>query len=175
MIDNSETTMNKDKVEPEMSQREEREATDRAFASNDKLQFDNLIHQERLIAANEKVQFDNAMALSNARNNNSVDHSNNTAKYAEIALANAVNFQQQMNQEYLRDVNHAREHANELHHVDKEHNDLTFHHSKENDRYTLDRLYSVFPEEAAGLVALLRALVENTKATDNNTKATEQK
>lgn len=34
------------------------------------------------------------------------------------------------------------------------------HHAIENNRYTLDRLYSVFPEEAVGIGTLLRGFQE---------------
>ncbi len=170
MSDEEKPTQSKDNVEiPKevpVHEREEREAVDRAFASNDKLQFDNLIAQanarnnnvidkDRLFSANEKIQYDNAMALANTRNNNAADHANNTAKYAELALANAVNFQAQMNQEYLRDVAQERGHSDDRHHMAVEHNDLRYHHTIENDRYTLDRLYSVFAEEAVSLKTLL--------------------
>lgn len=143
--------------EVKMDQREEREHLDRAFASND------------------KVQFDNVIAQSNARNNNGIEHTNNVSKYAELALSNAVNFQAQMNQEYLKNTAQEREHsnetyhmsaehANEMHHMAVEHNDLRYHHTIENDRYTLDRLYSVFPEEAAGLKMVIQSFVDEAVA-----------
>jgi len=152
-------------METPMNEREEREATERAFASNDKLQFDNLIHQERLIAANEKVQFDNAIALSNQRNNNSVDHANNAAKYAEIALSNAVNFQAQMNAEYLATSAQERGHNDDRHHLSlhgmqnlQEHNDIRYHHSIDNDRKTLSHLYDLEIPEAASNAMIIKAI-----------------
>lgn len=166
-------------MEVPVHEREEREALDRAFASNDKLQFDNLIAQanarnnnvidkDRLLSANEKVQFDNAIALANTRNNNSVDHANNTAKYAELALAEAVKFQGQMNGEYLRDVGQERSHADDKHHLSvhgfqnlQEHNDIRYHHSIDNDRKTLSHLYDLEIPEAAANAMVIKA-VEDT-------------
>ncbi len=113
-----------DEKESEIREREEREHLDRAWASNDKVQFDNVI-----------------------------SHNNTVARYAEIALSNAVQFQTQMNQEHLRSVQQEREHA-----------DAREKHNLENNRYSLDRLYSVFPEEAAGLVALLQSIIDLQKS-----------
>lgn len=100
-----------------IKEREEREALDRAWASNDKVQFDNVI-----------------------------SHNNNTARISELALTNAVQFQEKMNAEHLISVQQEREHR-----------DAREKHNLENNRYHLDRLYSVFPEEAAGIVAILEA------------------
>jgi len=148
--------------EQEIGEREEREQLDRAWASNDKVQFDNTI-----------------------------SHNNIVARQAEIALSNAVMFQAQMNQEYLRSVHQEREHADArsqtalsqmdarekqfAEHLDTrekhfaEHLDTREKHlterinaikdaGLENNRYTLDRLYSVFPEEAVGLRILIRGI-----------------
>lgn len=137
--------------EQEIGEREERETLDRTWASNDKVQFDNVI-----------------------------SHNNIVARQAEIALSNAVMFQAQMNQEYLRSVHQEREHADARSHVAlsqmdarekqfAEHLDTREKHlterinaikdaGLENNRYTLDRLYSVFPEEAVGLRILIRGI-----------------
>jgi hypothetical protein len=137
--------------EQEIGEREEREHLDRAWGSNDKVQFDNVI-----------------------------SHNNIVARQAEIALSNAVMFQAQMNQEYLRSVHQEREHADERTHLAMaqmdarekqvvEHIDTREKHLAErinaikdayleNNRYTLDRLYSVFPEEAVGLRILVKGV-----------------
>ena len=137
--------------EQEIGEREERETLDRAWASNDKVQFDNV-----------------------------VSHNNVISRQAELALANAVMFQQQMNNEYLRAVQQEREHADArsqlaLGQMDTREKQIVEHAdtrekllvervnaikdaSLENNRYTLDRLYSVFPEEAAGLRILIRGV-----------------
>ncbi len=137
--------------EQEIGEREEREHLDRAWGSNDKVQFDNVI-----------------------------SHNNIVARQAEIALSNAVMFQTQMNQEYLRSVHQEREHADSraqlamaqmdarekqiVEHVDTREKHLAERVNAikdaglENNRYTLDRLYSVFPEEAVGLRILIKAI-----------------
>ena len=137
--------------EQEIGEREEREHLDRAWGSNDKVQFDNVI-----------------------------SHNNIVSRQAELALSNAVTFQSQMNQEYLRSVHQEREHADAraqlaMGHLDArekqivEHVDTREKHlserinarkdaALENNRYTLDRLYSVFPEEAVGLRILIKGV-----------------
>jgi len=115
--------------EQEIGEREERETIDRAWASNDKVQFDNTI-----------------------------SHNNVTARYAELALSNTVNFQAQMNNEYLRSMQQEREHADSREKMFAERADLTKTAALENNRYTLDRLYSVFPEEAVGIRVMLKAV-----------------
>ena len=115
--------------EQEIGEREERETLDRAWASNDKVQFDNVI-----------------------------SHNNIVARQSEIALSNAVMFQQQMNNEYLRSMQQEREHADSREKMFAERADLSKTAALENNRYTLDRLYSVFPEEAVGLKILVKAV-----------------
>ncbi len=107
-------------VEEPIGPREVREPLDRAWSSNDKVQFDNV-----------------------------VSHNNMAARYAEVALSNAVQFQSQMNGEYLKMVTQEREHQNQI-----------FQEKLENNRYTLDRLYSIFPEEAVGLRILIESIVD---------------
>ena len=117
--------------EQEVGEREERETLDRINASDDVVQF-----------------------------NNTISHNNMTARYAELALSNAVNFQQQMNNEYLRSVQQEREHADSREKMSAERADLSKTAEREDNRYSLDRLYSVFPEEAAGLRALIKSMKE---------------
>ena len=123
--------------EQEIGEREERSTLVRAWASNDKVQFDNLI-----------------------------SNSNNTARIAELSLTNAVNFQNQMNNEYLRTLQQEREHADVREKQDQSHKNTLREHSLENNRYSLDRLYSVFPEEAVGLRVLIKSIVKEVISTE---------
>jgi len=122
--------------EQEIGEREERSTLMCAWASNDKVQFDNLI-----------------------------SNSNNTARIAEISLTNAVNFQNQMNNEYLRSLQQEREHADVREKLDQEHKNTLREHTLENNRYSLDRLFSVFPEEAVGLRVLIKSIAKEVVAT----------
>lgn len=108
----------------EDGERKERETLDRVLASNDKIQMDNL-----------------------------VAHCRTLMNYSELAMKQAIEFQQKSNDIHLQQMD-AREkqrleHENELE-----------TQRQENNRYTLDRLYSVFPEEAAGLVPLLQGVLD---------------
>ena len=117
--------------EQEIGEREERETLDRVNASNDVVQFGNTI-----------------------------SHNNMTSRYAEIALSDAVKFQSQMNAEHLRAVQQEREHADAREKQTMSHENTSREHASENNRYTLDRLYSVFPEEAVGLRTLIEGIVK---------------
>lgn len=110
--------------------------------------------------ANNKIQFDNAMALS---------QKNNTT--ASIALDEAVNFQKKANDLYLGQMD-AREKAQNLaiaqnlaqsgseHTQRLEHEDEHDLHARDNDRMTLEELYNLSPEEGAGIVPVLSALLD---------------
>ena len=113
----------------EIQEREEREHVDRAWASNDKVQFDNVI-----------------------------SHNNMASRYAEVALKNAIDFQAQMNMEYLASTKQEREHNDVREKQVMEHADERRTHVLENNRFTLDRLYGIYPEEAAGMVPVLEAI-----------------
>jgi len=94
----------------------------------------------RAWASNDKVQFDNL-----------ISHCKAMMGYSELAMAQALAFQQKSNDAYLSAVD-AREqqrleHENEL---EKQ--------AQENNRYTLNYLYGIYPEEMSGLVTLLKAL-----------------
>lgn len=83
------------------------EAVERAWASNDKLTYDNTL-----------------------------THCKNLMGYSELAMANALAFQEKINNEYL-----AREQQ-----------------LRENNRFTLNYLYGVYPEEATGLAVMFQEL-----------------
>lgn len=117
--------------EQEIGEREERETNDRIVASKDVIELGN-----------------------------EISHSNNVARLSEIALSNAANFQNQMNNEYIRSVQQEREHADIREKQDQAHKNNLREHMLADDRYTLDRLYSVFPEEAVGLRTLVESIAK---------------
>jgi len=91
---------------------------------------------ERAWASNDKLVFDERTA-----------HSNRTAIIAEDALQESVNFTKQMHAEHL----------------------MRMQQATENNRFTLNYLYGVYPEEAIGATAigkLLKQIVEEGKPTE---------
>lgn len=114
--------------------------------------------------ANNKIQYDNAMA--NAQSATST---------ATLALNGAVAFQQKMNDMSLSwmDAREKAQNANiamrsgisESEQTQRlEHEDEHDQHQRDNDRKTLTELYgSITPEEAAGMVPVLQALVNMLK------------
>lgn len=108
------------------------EAVERPWASNDKVQFDNLISHAKRVDA-----------------------------IAEQSLQNAVNFAEKANNAYLERMKQmADAYMEQANAQNKAAVALVEGLDKqivENNRYTLDRLYSVFPEEAVGLGTLLKA------------------
>jgi len=74
---------------------------------------------------------------------NNISHAKRMDIIAEEAIQYAVNQQNR-----LAEVN--------INHIDNMNNQVV-----ENNRYTLDRLYSVYPEEAAGLATILKALLSS--------------
>ena len=81
---------------------------------------------ERAWASNDKLVFDERTA-----------HGNRTAIIAEDALQESVNFTKQIHNEYIK-----REQQ-----------------SAENNRFTMNYLYGIYPEEAIGLAVALRELL----------------
>lgn len=108
------------------------EAAERAWASNDKVQFDNMISHAKRVDILAETAVANAITFSEKANNAYLERAKQMADaYMEQANAQnkeALGFVQKLHEQYL-----------------------------ENNRYTLDRLYSVFPEEAVGLGTLLKA------------------
>mgnify|MGYP001107751036 CR=1 FL=1 len=108
------------------------EAVERPWASNDKVQFDNVMSHEKIMMG-----------------------------YGELAIKQSIEFQQKSNDDYLVAQRQLRDEFLK-HSADRD------SRSNENNRYTLDRLFSVFPEEASGiglLVQLLTDALENLKKT----------
>jgi hypothetical protein len=100
---------------------------------------------ERPWASNDKVQFDNM-----------ISHGKRVDVIAEQSLQNAVTFQKQANDQYLEQANAQNKEALAL--------AQNLHHQLiENNRYTLDRLYSVFPEEATGIATMVSLIIETLK------------
>ncbi len=112
---------------------------------------------ERPWASNDKVQFDNM-----------ISHAKRVDFIAEQSLQNAVNFAEKVNNAYLERMKQMSDaYMEQANAQNKETLSLvTKLHEQyaENNRYTLDRLYSVFPEEAVGLGTLLRAFQEYLKS-----------
>lgn len=108
---------------------------------------------------NNKIQFDNVLAGSQVNN-----------ATATLALQQAVAFQQKSNEAYLSQMD-AREKAqntmiaqnlaqsNSEANQRLEHEDEHDLHARDNDRMTLEELYNLSPEEAAGIVPVLSALL----------------
>jgi hypothetical protein len=113
-----------------------------------------------LLFANNKVQFDNVMANSQA-----------ATSTANLALQQAVAFQQKSNELYLSQMD-AREKAqnasigmrsgiSESEQTQRmEHEDEHDLHQRDNDRMTLEELYNLSPEEAAAIVPVLSGLLD---------------
>jgi hypothetical protein len=100
---------------------------------------------ERPWASNDKVQFDNM-----------ISHAKRVDAIAEQSLQNAVNLAEKANNAYLEQCNAQNKAAVAL--VEN-----LNHQVVENNRYTLDRLYSVFPEEATGIATMVSLIVEALK------------
>ena len=111
---------------------------------------------ERPWASNDKLTYDNTMT-----------HCKAIMSYSELALAQAVAFQQKSNDAYLTERD--RREQQRLEHEDAsekqrlEHENELETQRQENNRFTLDRLYGVYPEESVGIVAIASALVDILK------------
>ena len=103
------------------------EAVERPWASNDKVQFDNLI-----------------------------SHCKRMDEYGELSIKQAIDFQQKSNDAYLIAQRQLLDESLK-HSADRDSASL------ENNRYTLDRLYSVFGEEAVGLTTMFVRVMEALK------------
>jgi hypothetical protein len=97
---------------------------------------------ERAWASNDKLQYDNA-----------ISHAKRVDAIAEQSLQNAVDFALKANNAYLEQANGQNKAALSL-------TENLNHQIVENNRYTLDRLYSVFPEEAVGISTMVSGFLE---------------
>jgi len=87
---------------------------------------------------------------------NEISHAKRVDVYAEAAVKNAVEFSQKANDAYLERIQLiADAYMNHTNDMNKQ--------VVENNRYTLDRLYSVFTEEAVALSTLLSGFQEYLK------------
>ena len=106
---------------------------------------------ERPWASNDKVQFDNV-----------ITHCKNLMNYSELAMAQAIAFQQKSNDAYLTERD--RRETQRLEHEDASEKQRLEHENEldtarqENNRFTLNYLYGIYPEEALGIAALAKAL-----------------
>ena len=111
---------------------------------------------ERPWASNDKVQFDNL-----------ISHCKALMQYSEMGVSQALAFQQKANDIFLTNTD-ARE-KQRLEHDDAsekqrlEHENELETQRQENNRYTLNYLYGVYPEEAVGIVAIAHALADLLK------------
>ena len=111
---------------------------------------------ERPWASNDKVQFDNT-----------ITHCKIVMSYSELALKQAVEFQQKSNDAYLTERD--RREQQRLSHEDAtekqrlEHENELEVQRQENNRFTLDYLYGVYPQEAVGVLAIAKALSDLLK------------
>jgi len=105
--------------------------------------------------ANEKARFDDLIA-----------HQKRVDVIAEQSLQNAVDFALKANNGYLEQANAQNKAALSL-------TENLNHQIIENNRYTLDRLYSVFPEEAVGISTMVTAFLELLKQSGWNPPATQ--
>jgi len=108
---------------------------------------------ERMLASNDKVQFDNL-----------ISSTKNTMTLAELSLSEAVSFQAKSNNLYLQQMD-AREkqrieHSDALEKQRTEHDNALREHGLENNRYSLDRLYGLYPEESMGTTSAMRMILE---------------
>lgn len=96
---------------------------------------------------------------------NEIAHAKRVDSYSELALANAIAFQTKAQDAYLEMT---KQQANAYMEMAKKQGDETLKHMSEldkqiteNNRFTLDRLYGVFPEEATGIYTMLEAIYNN--------------
>ena len=114
------------------------ESAERAWMSNDKVQFDNLI-----------------------------GHCKALMQYSEMGVSQALAFQHKANDIFLTNMD-AREkqrleHEDASEKQRMEHENELETQRQENNRFTLDYLYGVYPQEAVGLIAIAKALADLLK------------
>lgn len=99
---------------------------------------------------------------------NEISHAKRVDFIAEQSLTDAVEFRKKTDDQYLQNMQtvlnaymeQSKKQAEEtLNFATQWH-----HHAIENNRYTLDRLYSVFPEEAVGIGTMLKGFQEYLKS-----------
>ena len=110
---------------------------------------------------------------------NEIAHAKRIDTLAEVSLQDAINLSRKTNDAYLE---MSKQQINAYMAMAKQQGDaymaqaakqsdetLNFatqwhHHAIENNRYTLDRLYSVYPEEAVGIGTMLAGFAEYLKS-----------
>ena len=119
---------------------------------------------ERSMEANMKILVGNEIA-----------HAKRVDGYTELALSQAITFQQKANDAYLEQ---STKMADAYMEQSKKQGEETLkyvaslnHHAIENNRFTLDRLYGIFPEEAAGIATMLADFLEYLRSKAANSAA----
>ena len=100
---------------------------------------------ERPWASNDKVQFDNL-----------ISHCKALTNYSELAVKQLIEFQQKSNDAYLTERDRREQQR-------MEHSDELETQRQENNRYTLNYLYGIYPEEAIGIATVAKAVVDLLK------------
>lgn len=100
---------------------------------------------------------------------NEIGHQNRIAALAEISLADAISLSRKTNDAYLT---MAKQQGDAYMEQNNSQNKEALGYLQtlrknylENNRFTLDRLYGMFPEEAAGTSTLMKIVIEALKAT----------
>ena len=153
MPDDNKEGQTKTKTNPDISRPPE--------AAEEKAQSEN---SERAQEINMKIQV-----------GNEISHAKRMDTLAELSVTNAIVFAQKANDAYLERMKQmadaymeqSKGQALAAAEMSKKQGEETLnfatqwhHHAIENNRFTLDRLYGVFPEEAAGIAAMYVGLAE---------------
>lgn len=110
---------------------------------------------ERPWASNDKLTYDNTMT-----------HCNAVMKYSELALSQAVTFQQKSNDAYLAERDRREqqrlEQESAMFTQRQEHENEIETQRQENNRFSLLRLYGFAPEEleAIGIMSIAKAVAD---------------
>lgn len=113
--------------------------------------------------ANNKIQLDAAMANSQAATATATLALQNAVKTADMLSTMALG-QMDAREKAQNAVNGMRAGISESEATQaREHSDEHDLHQRDNDRMTLEELYKLDPEEAAGIVPVLTALVNMVK------------
>jgi hypothetical protein len=99
---------------------------------------------------------------------NEISHAKRLDSYSELALAQAISFQQKSNEAYLETSKRQALAAEEM---SKKQAEQTLKHFSEldkqiveNNRFTLDYLYGVYPLEASGTALLMADFIDYLKS-----------
>lgn len=103
---------------------------------------------------------------------NEISHAKRMDILSEQAIKQTIEFSQKANDDYLEMTKQMRnaymEQSKNQSELNNAHQKNTNHQATENNRYTLDRLYAVFPEEGVGIATMLKGLEAAGIITINN-------